>query len=165
MFGLQEKHLDFDRRLILVQQRFYRGDLNVTKNKKNREIPMGYLAEDLKRLTTGDPEHYIFQIPTRPKWGHQKSLCRDDRALNQHFLRPLAKELGFYTKGFGFHSLRREAITAIGSRVGIGQAMSAAGQSKVDMALLYTLQDFSEQERAIKAHQERILGHPEGGLQ
>jgi integrase len=165
MLGLQEKHLDFDRNMILVQQRYYRGNLDTTKNAKHRDIPMGYLVEDLKRLIMGDPDRYVFQIKTRPRWGRQESLCRDDRDLNQHFLRPAAMELGFYTKGFGFHSLRREAITSIGSVLGIGQAMSVAGQSKVDMTLLYTLQDFGEQERAIKSHQERIMGIPKGDLQ
>lgn len=165
MLGLQEKHLDFTRNMILVRQRYYRGDLDKTKNKKNRDVPMGYLVEDLKRLTTGDPERFVFQIRTKPRWGRQEGLCRDDRDLNQHFLRPAAIELGFYTKGFGFHSLRREAITSIGSVLGIGQAMSVAGQSRVDMALLYTLQNFDEQERAIRDHQERILGKPKGDLQ
>lgn len=47
--------------------------------------------------------------------GREQGVCRDDRDLTQHFLRPIAKELGFYWKGFGFRSLRREAITAIGS--------------------------------------------------
>jgi hypothetical protein len=36
-----------------------------------------------------------------------------NRDLNQHFLRPAAKELGFYWKGFGWHSLQREAVTAL----------------------------------------------------
>jgi hypothetical protein len=80
-------------------------------------------------------------------------------------LRPIAKELGFYWKGFGFRSLRREAITAIGSVAGISQAMNAAGHSHADTSLLYTLQDLAEQDRAIRAHHERILGKPEAGIQ
>lgn len=123
--GLQEKHLDFDRQVILVRQRFFRGDLESrTKSERGcRDIPMGYLAADLKRLCTGNPDRFVFQIKTRPKWGRKQGICRDDRDLTQHFLRPIAKELGFYWKGFGFRSLRREAITAIGSTAGMGQAM------------------------------------------
>jgi hypothetical protein len=43
--------------------------------------------------------------------------------------------------------------------------MNAAGHTHADMSLLYTLQDRAEQERAIKAHPERILGKLEGGVQ
>ncbi|HEX3682154.1 MAG TPA: hypothetical protein VHU83_06380 [Bryobacteraceae bacterium] len=171
--GLQEKHLDFERGLIMVRQRFCRGDLDLAKNEKAvRDVPMGYLLPDLKRMCTGDPDAFVFRIKTKPAWGTRagqrsepKAICRDDRDLNQHFLRPIAKALGFYWKGFGFHALRREAITAIGSVAGIGQAMSAAGHTHADMSLLYTLQDWSEQDRAIRAHQERILGKPDGGIQ
>jgi len=31
----------------------------------------------------------------------------------QHFLRPAAEKLGLYHPGFGFHSFRREAVTAL----------------------------------------------------
>lgn len=167
VLGLQEKHLDFQRGVILIRQRFFRGDLEkrTKSDKSTRDVPMGYLAADLKRGCTGNPERFVFEIKTRPKWGREEGICRDDRDLQQHFLRPVAKLLGFYWKGFGFRSLRREAITAIGSVAGIGQAMKAAGHSHADTSLLYTLQDLSEQERAIRAHQERILGKPERGTQ
>jgi hypothetical protein len=105
-----------------------------------------------------------FRIRTAPKWGREASHCRDDRDLNQHFLRPAAKKLGFYYQGFGFRALRREAITEIGS-VAIGQAMDAAGHSTIDMSLLYTLQDKAKQETAIRAFQERIIGKPESPIQ
>lgn len=157
--GLQEKHLDFTTGIIHIRQRYRRGNLDQTKTERSeRDVPMGYLAEDLKGLCKGDPERFVFQIETRPNWGRDTAICRDDRDLNQHFLRPAAKALGFYWTGFGFHSLRREAITSAGSVIGIGQAMNLAGHSKVDMSLLYTLNDQSEMDRAVRAHQERILG-------
>jgi len=166
MLGLQEKHLDFERGMILVRQRYFRGDLDRTKSEKStRDVPMGYLASDLKAMCVGKPERFVFQIKTHPLWGRKEALCRDDRDLQQHFLRPIAKELGFYWRGFGFRSLRREAITAIGSVAGLGQAMNAAGHSHMDTSLLYTLYDHAEQKRAIEAHQERILGKPERGIQ
>jgi hypothetical protein len=47
MLGLQEKHLKFDRGLIPVRQRYWRGDLDFTKGEKsNRDVPMGYLIEN-----------------------------------------------------------------------------------------------------------------------
>ncbi len=166
MLGLQEKHFDFDTKLIHVVQRYWRGDLDVTKGEKStRNVPMGSLSDDFARLMTGDPERYVFQIRTRPQWGKREALCRDDRAIHQHFLRPAAEALGFYFAGFGFHSLRREAITAISREIGIGQAMNLAGHTKVDMTMLYELADREEQEKGIRAFQQRILGNPEGGIQ
>lgn len=158
VLGLQEKHLDFAGGLILVRQRFYRGDLDVSKNEAaQRDIPMGYLVNDLKSLCKGDPERFVFQIETHPE-RKNPSICRDDRDLNQHFLRPAARALGFYWKGFGWHSLRREAVTAIGSVLGIGQAMKLAGHSTADMSLHYTLSEQTAQDGAIRARQEAIIG-------
>jgi integrase len=166
-FALQEKHLDFTRSLILVRQSYYRGVLRPEpkSSKGKRDMPMGYLADDLNRICVGDPENFVFRIRTHPKWGREVHLCRDDRDLNQHFLRPAAKKLGFYYQGFGFRALRREAITEIGSVAGIGQAMDAAGHSTMDMSLLYTVQDKTKQEKAIRAFQERILGKVDGPVQ
>jgi integrase len=159
VLGLQEKHLAFDRGVIEVRQRFYRGDLDVLKNEAAmRDVPMGYLATDLKALCQNDPERFVFQIPTAPEWGKKQAICRDDRDLNQHFLRPAAKALGFYWLGFGFHALRREAVTAIGSVLGIGQAMRMAGHSTADMSLMYTLNEQGAQDAAIRARQESIIG-------
>lgn len=166
MLGLQEKHFDFDARVIHIVQRYWRGDLDVTKGEKStRDVPLGNLADEFKRSMSGDPDRFVFQIKTRPQWGRKEALCRDDRAIHQHFLRPAAEALGLYFQGFGFHSLRREAITAISREIGLGQAMNLAGHSKVDMTMLYELQDRSEQEKGIKAFQERILGKPAGGVQ
>jgi integrase len=166
MLGLQEKHLDFHRGMILVRQRYWRGDLDETKGEKStRDVPMGYMGPELKRLVTGDPERFVFQIKTRPQWGKHEALCRDDRAIHQHFLRPAAKALGFHFAGFGFHSLRREAITAISREVGMEQAMHLAGHTKLDMTMVYELMDHEQQEKGVRAFQERILGKPEGGIQ
>jgi integrase len=73
--------------------------------------------------------------------------------------------LGFHFEGFGFHSLRREAITAISREAGIEQAMHLAGHTKLDMTMVYELSDHDQQNKGIKAYQERILGKPEGGIQ
>lgn len=166
ILGLREKHLDFERGLILVRERFYRGDVATTKTPKSlRDIPMGYLADDLKRLCEGDPERFVFTIETHPEWGRKLGLCRDDRDLLQHFLRPAAKELGFYWPGFGWHALRREAVTALTSVIGIGLTMGMAGHATPSMSMAYTLEDQTQRVRGVEAFQERILGKPEGGVQ
>lgn len=166
IFGLQEKHLDFESGLIMIKQRYYRGGLDVPKTANGkRDVPMGYLAPDLRSLCTGDLEHFIFSIKTKGRFGREPSLCRDDRSLLQHFIRPVAKKLGLYYKGFGFHSLRREAITSISANAGISQAMVAGGHGTMDMSILYTLENHREQDKAIREHQDRILGKAAGGVQ
>jgi hypothetical protein len=100
-----------------------------------------------------------------PQWGREESVCRNASDILQHFLRPAAVKLGFYWHGFGFHTLRREAVTALGAVLGIGQAMNLAGHSWMDMSLLYKLDDKAEQNRAVRGFQERILGKPAGPIQ
>lgn len=165
VLGVQEKHLDFDRSLVMIRQRYYRGDIDTPKSDKSRrDVSLGYLAADIKRTCTGDPERFVFEVHTAPQFGRKEGICRDDRDINQHFLRPAAKTLGIYRQGFGFHVLRREAVTEIGSVLGIGQAMDLVGHSRTDMTLLYTLKDKDAQDRAIRNFQERILGKPEGSV-
>lgn len=166
VLGIQEKHIDFTEGVIRVEQRFYRGDLSAaTKtDRSRRSVPMGYLADEIRRLCFGDPERFVFQVATRPKWGRKQAICRDDRDILQHFIRPAAKELGFYWKGFGWHAFRREAITAISAELGIGQAMTLGGHSSADMSLAYTLQDREKADAAIRTRQEKIMGKPQGRI-
>lgn len=161
VLGLQEKHIDFEAGLIHVRQRFYRGNLDVVKGQKSeRSVPMGYLSDALKALCGADPERFVFSVRTsRPG---RPSVSRDDRDILQHFIRPAAKALNCYTPGFGWHSFRREAITAISASLGIGQAMSAAGHSTADMSLAYTLQDRAELDRAIRDRQDNLMGETKG---
>ena len=125
---------------------------------RRRDVPMGYLTADLKLLCKGDPERFVFQIETHPAWGKKTAICRDDRDLNQHFLRPAAKELGFYWKGFGWHALRREAVTAFNAALGVTQTMKMSGHGTVDMSAHYTLADQVAQDGAVRARQESIMG-------
>jgi integrase len=159
VLGLQEKHLDFEAGAIRVQQRYYRGDLDIVKSQKaERSLPMGYLSSDLKSLCKGDPERYVFQIETHPEWGNKMAISRDDRDLNQHFLRPAAVALGFYCKGFGFHALRREAITALNASLGVTQTMTMSGHNSLEQSADYTLADQVAQDAAVRARQEAIIG-------
>jgi integrase len=159
VLGLQEKHLDFEAGTIRVQQRYYRGDLDIVKSQKaERSLPMGYLTCDLKSLCKGDPERYVFQIETHPEWGNKMAISRDDRDLNQHFLRPAAVALGIYWKGFGFHALRREAITALNASLGVTQTMTMSGHNSPEQSADYTLADQVAQDAAVRARQEAIIG-------
>jgi integrase len=159
VLGLQEKHLDFTNKTIQVRQRYYRGDLDLAKNlAAERDLPMAYLVNDLRNLCKGDPERFVFQIETFPKYGTEEAVTRDDRDINRYFVRPAAKRLGIYWKGFGFHALRREAITALNASLGMTQTMKMSGHSSADMSILYTLPDLLRQSAAIEARHEAILG-------
>jgi len=151
ILGLQEKHIDCAAGLIRVRQRFYRGDVDITKNAgRTRDIPMGVMVEDLRKRCAGDPERFVFSVMT--KYGQS----RDDRDINQHFLRPAAKALGIYWAGFGFHQFRRQACTALG--IDPMQAQKIAGHAHPDMTGHYTLDDRARQDELIRTHQERIMG-------
>ena len=155
VLGLQWKHIDFVNGQIIVEQRYWRGDLDVTKTADSeRKVKMGFLSNLLRRYAPGthDPEDFVFSVKT------EKGVCRDDRGIRRYFITPIAKVLNLYSVGFGFHSFRREAITEIANEADPYQAMRAAGHSKPDMSLLYTLADEKRQEEAICRIQERVLG-------
>ncbi len=155
VLGLQWKHIDFTRCQIIVAQRYWRGDLDVTKTTESeRKVKMGVLSGLLQRFAPGahDPEDFVFSVKTK------KGVTRDDRTIRRYFLTPVAKALGLYHAGFGFHSFRREAVTEIANESDPYQAMRAAGHSKMDTSLLYGLVDEQRQEQAICRIQERVLG-------
>jgi integrase len=157
VLGLQWKHVDFTRGVLMIRQRFYRGDLDVAKSQKSiRDLPLGYLAEDLK-LMQGNPEDFVFTVQTHVGNWNKPGQCRDDRDINQHFLRPAAVQLGLYYKGFGFHAFRREAVTEWMSH-NPGEAMNAAGHATADISRQYTMNDLVKREQMIRRHQERLIG-------
>lgn len=102
----------------------------------------------MRGLCTGNPEHFIFL-------SHES--CHSDENLRKRHLIPAAKALGLYYTGFGFHSLRREAITEIGNEVGGQVIMNMAGHTKMDLTMLYTLNDTEKQRGAATAYMNRIV--------
>jgi integrase len=153
IFAVQEKHLDFGTGVIRVEQSWYRGKLeDYTKSARaTREIPMGDLAPDLQARCVGDPEQFVFSVRT------PRGESREERDINQHFLRPVAKRLGLYYRGFGIRHFRHEAVTELG-KLDPMQAQKVAGHSKVNMTAHYTLGDRQRQETAIRRFQRRISG-------
>ena len=154
VLGLQWKHIDFENGQIVVEQRYWRGDVDLTKTTDSeRKVKMGLLGGLLQEYAPGphDPEESVFSVKTK------NGTTRDDRAIRRYFLTPVAKALGLYKVGFGFHSFRREAITEIANESDPYQAMRAAGHSKMDTNLLYGLADEQRQEEAICRIQERVL--------
>lgn len=156
ILGLKWKHIDIEQGIIRVRQRYYRGDLDDAKTVgSERDVPIGELVDAFRVLYPLNDsralEQYVFNIRTRRGW------TRDDRSINQHFLRPAAKRLELYWLGFGFHAFRREAITGIAAEADPIQAMRAAGHTRMDTTLLYGLRDLERQDRAIRKMQASIL--------
>ena len=96
MLGLQWKHIDLGREIIQVRQRFYRGDVDTVKSERSeRNLPMGDLSPDLVPTYPGPVyDEYVFSVRTHVGAEEKPRICRDDRAINQHFLRPAAVALG-----------------------------------------------------------------------
>lgn len=154
VLGLTWRHIDFERGVVMVRQRYYRGDIDEAKSGRSiRDIPLGYLTAELAALYPGPQAADDFVFRVRTKYGY----TRDDRSIHQHFLRKAAKQLGLYWPGFGFHAFRREAVTGIAAAAGAIQAMRAAGHSTMDVTLLYGLSDLRLQEAAIRAMQEALF--------
>ena len=159
VLGLQWKHVDFPNGLILIRQRWYRGDLDTVKSERSRrDIPMGVLAGDLAAIYPGGEcdEDFVFSVRTHLSREKSGRICRDDRGILQHFLRPAAKSLGLHYEGFGFHAFRRDAVTEYSRSMGSNQAQRMAGHSRADMSLHYTQADREAQEVAVRELQGRI---------
>jgi integrase len=154
VMGLCWKHVDFERGMFLVRQRYWRGDVDRTKTLgSDRDVPFGHLRTLLTQLYPGPEgaERFCFDIKTI------HGITRDDRTIRRYFLRPAAEKLGIYYAGFGFHALRREAITEIASKSDALQASRVAGHTHMDVTLLYGLNDYGRQEKAIKSIQEPFV--------
>ncbi len=152
VLGLQWKHIDFDKGLVLVRQRWYRGDLDVVKGTRSRRnVPMGNIKNLLAGIV-GAPEEFIFHVKSPGG-----SIIRDDRDIQKFYLRPASKKIGIYHEGFGFHTFRRLAITELSKETDHLQAMKAAGHSKISTTELYTLVDQDRLNAGVAAIQERVM--------
>lgn len=154
VLGLRWKNVDLDAGWIKIEERFSRGDTAQPKTAKSRRpLPLGLLAEDLRRMndarTETDQESYVFT--------DEKGRPLDDRNLNQHFLRKTAKRLGFYWHGFGFHSFRRGQISGV-QALGASsiEAATIAGHSRPSMTHEYTVMDRKRQEELVLKRQQRL---------
>lgn len=150
VLGLCWKHIDFDRGMLLIRQRYYRGDVDRTKtDASDRDVPFGHLEDMLRKLHPGkgSDERFCFVVTTC------SGSTRDDCTIRRYFLRPAAEKMGIYYPGFGFHSFRREAVTAIAGECDAIQASRVAGHTRMDVTLLYGLDDYARQRRAIETIQ------------
>lgn len=159
ILGIRWKHVNLETGVMQIRERYWRGNVDEVKTDAAvRDVYLERLAVAVKARYpgAGHEDEFVFNVETKPEWGKLRKVSRDASDINQHFLRPAAKALGIYRLGFGFHSFRREAITNIARDAGAVQAMLAAGHRRLDMTMLYALQDRSEQQSAVQKSQERF---------
>lgn len=152
--GLQWKHVDLAHGWVRIEQRWYRGDLDVVKSLHGRrELPLGNVAERLEALERPGDEAYVFDRGDGQPW--------DDRKLMKDWIRPAARKLGIYFPGLGFHSFRREVATRM-QEAGASavETQLFLGHSKPQMTGHYTLLQRARLEKLVGKMQE--LGSAEG---
>lgn len=161
IMGMRWRNVDLVNGVLRVRERFSRGDLDTVKTAgSERDVQLGLLVEALREMFpgAGHEDDFVFNVETYVGHDRKPRITRDDRSINQYFLRPAAKALGVYRTGFGFHAFRREAVTNIARDAGAVQAMLAAGHRKLDMTMLYALNDTAQQKQAVEASQKRLFG-------
>lgn len=148
--GVQWKHVDLLHGWVRIQQRWYRGDLDVVKSERgDRELPLGRVVGQLAKLrTTADEDAFIFDRGDGQPW--------DDRKLMKDWIRPKARLLGIYFEGLGFHSFRREVATAL-QEAGASsiETQLYLGHSKAAMTGHYTLLQRERMKKLAENMQER----------
>jgi len=153
VLGLRWRSVDLDRGLVSVTERYYRGDTDEPKSERGRrELPLGCLVEAYLRHKPVDAkgDGYVFEKDGNPL---------DDRAILKDFIRPAAKDLGFYFPGFGWHSFRRQNLTGIQEEGATPfEAQVQAGHSKPTMTADYTIVSIERRKQAVLRLQERLLG-------
>lgn len=153
VIGLKWRNVDLEQGVVLVTERFYRGNTDEPKSEKaHRRLSLGHMVEDYRRHKPAGAkgEAYVFEKDGNPL---------DDRAILKDFIRPAAKRLGIYFPGFGWHSFRRQHLTRIQEEGATTfEAQAQAGHSRPDMTYDYTIVSFERRKQAVLRLQERLLG-------
>ena len=157
IIGLRWRCVDLERGLVRVEERCYRGDIDAPKTEKSRRVlPLGRLTEAFRKLKPSGAVEAQFVF-------HQQGEPLDDRTLMRMFLRPTAKNLGFYFEGFGWHSFRRQNLTLIQEEGASSfEAMVQAGHSRPAMTSEYTIVGLQGRTQAVLRMQQRLFGTGEG---
>jgi len=142
IFGLKWKYVDLDRNVFLIRERNYRGDQDKPKSRRSRrDLPIGSLANRYRKLR-GEPDDFVF---------NENGAARDERSVLRYQLRPVAKRLGIYFEGFGWHSFRRAHLTVL-SEVGATafETRDQAGHSKIETTMTYVKPALERRQKAVE---------------
>jgi integrase len=154
VIGLRWRNVNLSTGWLQVCERTYRGEDGPTKTENSeRALPLADLVGEFREHASRvdpKPEDYVFRHPVTGE-------AYDDRNLNQHFLRKIAKRHGFYFEGFGFHSFRRGTITEVqesgGSTI---EAQQIAGHSRPSTTSAYTRMRDPRKEQIVGDVQRRL---------
>jgi integrase len=154
IIGLRWRNVSLDTGWIHVCERTYRGEDGPTKTEKSdRKLPLADLTEEFRHHAAKAgcmPDDYVFR---HPKTGE----AYDDRNINQHFLRKIAKRFGFYFPGFGFHSFRRATVTGVQEEGGSTiEAQQIAGHSRPVTTSAYTVMQKKRTLELVQKRQRRL---------
>jgi integrase len=159
--GLKWRDFDVDKGTIEIRRRWYRGDLSddgelKTENRADAVYLNAMLVDELKRRPRVAGSEFLFV-------GDNK-MPPDDRDLLRERFRPVAKRLGLYYPGFGWHTFRRMHITW---RQWAGatplEAMKAARHGSLDMTALYTLVDPERSRAQLDSMFDKLMDVPMDG--
>ena len=154
ILGLKWQDINFESATLTVARRWHRGDVDVPKSEESKRTrQLGPLVEEFKRKYPGphSSNKYIF--------AEYEGLPPDDRDINREILRPIAKRLGIYFNGFGFHTFRRQNISwrqTVGGSTPL-EAQKMAGHAKVDMTMLYTITEAEREKEQVVRMLDRLM--------
>ena len=164
--GLRWSDVDFDRGVLSVRRRWYRGDLGDEGDTKSenscRIVQLGPLVEEFRRHYPGPHvrDQFVFI-------GDDGVMPPDDRDLLRYEFRPVLKRLKLYYTGFGWHAFRRQNVTwrqQVGGATPL-EAQRAAGHASLDMTYLYTLTDTERERAQVQAIFDKLMELPAGPTQ
>lgn len=160
--GLQWRDVDFDKGVLSVRRRWYRGDLSEDGQTKSdnscRVAELGPLVEEFRRRYPGPQarDQFVFT-------GDDSALPPDDRDILRYDFRPVLKRLKLYYQGFGWHAFRRQNVTwrqQVGGATPL-EAQRAAGHGSLDMTYLYTLNDSVRERGQVQAMFDKLMEMPQ----
>jgi integrase len=154
LLGLRWKDIDLDRGILKVQQRYYRGDVDIPKSARSRRIEaLGLLTSDFRILSKEkDPDAYVFvrnDGSGEPLWdsGIRKALKNAAAVVNCDF------------PGFGMHSFRRANFTRLQEEGASSiEAQRIGGHSTAAMTAEYTLVQDTRRDELVRKLQVRMRG-------
>ena len=148
--GLHKRNLDLVAGIVHVAERYYNGVLGPTKREgSNRDLPLGYLVDDLKRWCAGMGQDDLIFRNERGGYVNGNHAC-------ERKLKAAAKVLGIDKPGFGWHALRRLHLTHFEQRIS-AETMAQAGHTSAAMTRVYVQPQMARREEVVRAMQETMF--------
>lgn len=154
--GLKWEDIDLNSNTLTVRRRWYRGDLDEPKTEASKRVrQIGQLSGEFRRkYRSGASQHQFIFL------SDDGQSPNDERDVLRFELRPLLKRLKLYYPGFGWHAFRRQNVTwrqTVGGATPF-EAQKGAGHTKLDMTMLYSLNDEVREREQVDAIMDKLTG-------